>query len=96
MNCQKINLSNIHVNKLLILAFLLTCSPKEEKHSDPVDPEEHEAEEGPERLQGQQGKMDEHFTSHMEQGNSESHTLPHEENHQQENYLEGYKSFLVC
>lgn len=34
--------------------------------------------------------MDEHFTSHMEQGNGESHTLPHEEHHYQENYLEGY------
>lgn len=71
-------------------AFVLTWSPEEEKHSDPVDPEEHEAEEGPERLQGQQGKVDEHFASHMEQGNGESHTFPHDEHHYQQNYLEGY------
>lgn len=79
-----------------LVAFLLTCSPEEEKHSDPVDPEEHEAEEGPEGLQSQQRKMDKHFPSHMEQRNGESHTLPHEKHHQQEDYLEGYtKSFLV-
>lgn len=33
--------------------------------------------------------MDEHFTSHVEQGDGESHTLPHNEHHYQENYLEG-------
>lgn len=71
-------------------AIVLTCSPKKEKHSDPVDPEEHEAEEGPERLQGQQGKMDEHFTSHMKQGDGEGHSFPHEKHYQQENHLWGY------
>lgn len=71
------------------LAFVLTWSPKREEHSHPVDPEEHEAEEGPERLKDQQGKVDEHFTSHMEQRDGESHTCPHEEHHYQENYLEG-------
>lgn len=34
--------------------------------------------------------MGEHFTGHVEQGDGESHTLPHEEHHQQENHLEGY------
>lgn len=68
---------------------VLTWSPQEEKHSYPVDPEEHEAKEGPDRLQDQQGKVDEHFTCHMEQGDGESHPLPHEEHHNQENYLEG-------
>lgn len=68
-------------------AIVLTCSPKEKKHSDPVDPEEHEAEEGPERLQGQQGKMDKHFTSHVEQGDGEGHSLPHEKHYQQEHHL---------
>ena len=71
------------------LAFVLTWKPEREEHGDPVDPEEHEADEGPERLQGQQGKVDKHFTSHVKQGDGESHTLPHEEHHQQENYLEG-------
>lgn len=71
------------------LALVLTWSAEEKKHSDPVDPEEHEAEEGPERLQGQQGKVDEHFTSHMEESDGESHTLPQDEHHQQQNYLEG-------
>lgn len=33
--------------------------------------------------------MDEHFSCHMEQGDGESHTLPHEEHHNQEDYLEG-------
>lgn len=65
----------------------LTCSPEEEKHSDPVDPEEHEAEESPKGLQGQQGKADEHFTSHMEQGDGEGHSLPQEKHDQQENHL---------
>lgn len=70
-------------------ALLLTCNPEEEKHGDPVDPEEHEAEEGPKGLQGQQGDMDEHFPSHMEEGNGESHTLSHEEHNQQQDELEG-------
>lgn len=69
-------------------AYVLTWSPQEEKHHYPVGPEEHEGNEGPERLQGQQGKFDEHFTSHVEQGDCECHTLPHDEHHNQENYLE--------
>lgn len=75
---------------------VLTWSPEEEKHTDPVDPEEHEADEGPERLQDEQWKVDEHFTCHMEQGEGEGHTLPQEEHHEQENYLKDYtKRFLA-
>lgn len=36
--------------------------------------------------------MDEHLTRHMEQGDGESHTLPHEEHHQQENNLKRFTS----
>lgn len=36
--------------------------------------------------------MDEHLTRHMEQGDGESHTLPHEEHHQQENNLKHFTS----
>lgn len=71
----------MHINNFL------TCSAKEEKHTNPVDPEQHEAEESPEGLQDQQGKVDEHFTRHVEQGDGKSHTLPHEEQHQQEDDL---------
>lgn len=77
----------IHKHGSFPPATVLTWSPEEEKHSDPVNPEEHEAEEGPERLQGQQGKMDEHFTSHMEQGDGEGHSFPHKKHYQQENHL---------
>lgn len=68
-------------------AFVLTWSAQEKKHHYPVGPEQHEAKEGPEGLQDQQGKVDEHFTRHMEQGDGESHTLSHDEHHNQENYL---------
>lgn len=33
--------------------------------------------------------MDEDLTRHVEQGDGESHTLPHEEQHEQENHLQG-------
>lgn len=75
--------------KLSQLALVLTWCPEEEQHSDPVDPEEHEADESPKRLYSQQGKVDKHFTSNMEQGNGEGHTLPHYEHHYQEDHLEG-------
>ncbi len=89
LNCERSFESGKHSHKWTTSAgappraFVLTWRPEEKKHSDPVDPEEHEAEEGPERLQDQQGKVDEHFTSHMEEGDGESHTLPHDEHHHQ-------------
>ncbi len=64
-----------------------TCGSEEEEHSDPVNPEEHEREEGPKGLQGQQRQMSEHFTSHVKQSDGERHSLPHEEHQQQQNHL---------
>lgn len=85
----------VHANIFLTKSFcFLTWSSKEEKHCDPIDPEQHQAQEGPERLQGQQGKVDEHFTRHMEQWDGESNTLPHDEHYNQENHLEGQTS--IC
>lgn len=69
---------------------VLTWSPEEEKHSDPVDPEEHEADEGPEWLQNEQWEMDEHFPCHVEQCDGEGHALPQEKHHQQEHDLKDY------
>lgn len=45
----------------------LTRSPQEEEDGDPVDPEQHEPHEGPDRLQHQQWEVDEHFARHVEQ-----------------------------
>lgn len=64
-----------------------TCSAKKKQHGNPVNPEEHEREEGPERLQDQQRKRSEHFTGHMEQSDGQSNTLPHEEQQQQQDHL---------
>lgn len=84
----------VHANIYWTKSFFLTWSSKEEKHCDPVDPEQHQAQERPERLQGQQGKVDEHFTRHMEQWDGESNTLPHDEHYNQENHLEDQTS--IC
>lgn len=78
-----------HWHQQIYESDIHTWRPEEEKHGDPVDPEEYEAEEGPDRLQGQQRKVGEHFTSHVEQGDGERHAFPHEEHHNQENHLEG-------
>lgn len=64
-----------------------TCSAEEQQDCDPVNPEEHECKEGPERLQNQQRKRSEHFTGHTEQGDGQSYTLPHEEQQQQQDHL---------
>lgn len=34
--------------------------------------------------------MDEHFSRHVEEGDGQSHTLPHEEYHQQQDNLKGW------
>lgn len=64
-----------------------TCSAEKQQHRDPVNPEEHECQEGPEWLQNQQGERSEHFTGHAEQSDGQSHTLPHEEQQQQQDHL---------
>lgn len=68
---------------------VLTRSAQEEEDGDPVDPEQHEPHKGPERLQHQQGKVDEDFARHVEQRDGERHPLPHDEHHDQEDHLRG-------
>lgn len=82
--------ANIWIINPKALQFFLTWGTEEQKHGDPVNPEEHEAEEGPERLQDQQWEVDEHFARHVEQGDGESHALSHEKHHQQEHNLQSY------
>lgn len=67
--------------------FHLTSSAEEKEDHDPVDPKQRKSEERAEGLQCQQWQVDEHFSRHVEQGDGQSHPLPHKQHQKQQNSL---------